>query len=126
MKIKCEWMNRNEAITNPDGQIIPCCFFANKLMVSMWFNYPQTYSLKDHIKNKGEASKLTNYPLNAFEAVHDPILKSYIEQKDKLNIFNNSMEEILDQPWWKELYESWKDEEKVSPVCKKYCSVEDD
>ena len=28
--IKCEWLSQDKILVNPDGQVFPCCYLANK------------------------------------------------------------------------------------------------
>jgi len=117
-------MSRKQVIVNPDGQVIPCCFFANLLLVADWFKYPRQYSHSDSKKN-WEEHRLTNYYLTAFETTIDPVLKEYIKHKDELNIFNDDLENIVNHEWFQKLYESWEDPDKISPVCVRNCTKDD-
>jgi len=119
--ISCEWMNRKRIVINPDGQVIPCCYFANNIFVSKQFGYPDTYEKPDEYPLE---YALVNYPSSARKTVHDPILKSYIDNEKDLNIFNNDIEDILDHKWFQELYDSWDDSDKISSICTKHCTVE--
>jgi hypothetical protein len=120
--ISCEWMTRKRIVVNPDGQVIPCCYFANNIFVSKQFGYPDKYESIDKYPLEYE---LVNYPLVSHETTQDPILNSYIENKQDLNIFNNDIEDILSHEWFQELYDSWNDENKISPICLKHCTIED-
>lgn len=120
--IHCEWMSTKRIISNPDGQVIPCCFFANSLQVSKWFDYPSDYDEQDYFDREQEY-KLVDYAKSAARAKFEPILQSYLDNKDDLNIFNKSLEEIVSHPWFNELYESWDDSDKVSGICIKNCQV---
>ena len=117
-------MSRKQAIVNPDGQVIPCCFFANLLLVADWFDYPQDYSHSEW-KKKEKEYRLTNYRLTAFETTIDPVLKDYIKHKDELNIFNDDLENIVNHSWFQRLYESWEDPDKISPICVRNCTKDD-
>jgi len=50
----------------------------------------------------------------------DPVLEAYKE--DEMNLNDRPLAEILDNPWWEQLYESWNDSDKISPKCVRYCS----
>lgn len=119
--IECEWLDTNRLIVNPDGQVVPCCFFANSLYVSKKFNYPKHYNPKDHpFELKDEMVK---YRLTATETVADPILRSYIEQEDDLNVNNKPLHEIVEHDWFNMLYQSWDDSNSVSPICVRNCKA---
>lgn len=117
--IECEWMARNELIINPDGQVVPCCFFANNLFVSKQYGFPESYTPTEPYPKE---YALVNYPLVSYEVTQDPILKSYIDHKDELNVFNHPLNVVLDHQWFKDLYDSWLDSDKVSPICVRQCS----
>lgn len=119
--ITCEWASTNRVITNPDGQVIPCCFFANIIYIAKLFDYPSEY---------GEAKpeeydleyQVGHIPRIAAAGKKDKILNSYIDSKDDLNLYNQDLEAILNHDWFKELEESWDDPSKVSNICMKHCS----
>lgn len=119
--ITCEWASTNRVITNPDGQVIPCCFFANIIYIAKMFDYPTEYE-----EAKPEEYDLEyqvgHIPLIAAAGRLDKILNDYIENKDELNLFNHDMETILNHDWFKRLEESWDDPDKVSGICMKHCS----
>ena len=118
--IECEWMRSKRLIVNPDGQVVPCCFFANALFVSKQHGYPQKFDKSNYkFELKDE---LTLYAFTSTETTADPILNSYIKQEDELNAYNTPLHEILDHNWYHELYASWDDEDKVSPICVRNCS----
>jgi len=117
--IKCEWLDRNELIINPDGQVIPCCFFANNMYVSSLFGFPQSYEPQHPFPRE---YSLVDYPRVAAETTEDHILAQYIEHRDDLNVNNDTLENILDHKWFHDLYDSWDDSDKLSPICKRNCS----
>ena len=54
-------------------------------------------------------------------------LHEYMETKEDHNVFNHTLEEILNNEWFtKTLPESWNDEDKCHRLCKKFCSVKSD
>tara|TARA_Y100001963_G_scaffold157862_1_gene255417 strand:- start:3808 stop:4299 length:492 start_codon:yes stop_codon:yes gene_type:complete len=131
--IKCSWMESNRLIINPDGQVIPCCYFANLIFVAEQFGNPTSYTLQKPFPME---YALVDFPKVAFQASgdrsnkgykpgpHHPMVKDYIKNKEELNIFKNPLKVILNNSWFKRLYESWDDREKVDPICVKMCSVE--
>jgi hypothetical protein len=118
--IECKWLKIGRIVINPDGQVLPCCFFANSVYVSKAFGYPTT-----HTKQKSQTldQELVNYEAYATKAPTVNVLKDYIANADDLNIFNNPLDEILAHPWFEQLYQSWDDSNKVSSVCVKHCTI---
>ncbi len=91
--IKCEWGILNKVVINPDGNVIPCCYFAISMLSS-----PPPWSGKflglDIIKKYG---------------------------KEEHNVFNKNLIDILKDSVWfnKDLPESW--EKKPTHVCMRFC-----
>ena len=92
--IKCQWLKAQKIIVNPDGQVVPCCFFANKIFRSK---------------------------LNPEIESGDVIIKSYIDQAKDLNAYNHSIQDIIQHDWFNELYDSWDDSDRVSRTCVRHC-----
>ena len=114
--IKCEWASTDRIITNPDGQVVPCCFFANLLYISKQLGYPE------ELPNiKREEFELEYQVAFTPLIVQDPILRDYIEHEEELNLFTNDLKDIINNDWFKRLEESWDDPEKVSSICVKHC-----
>ena len=98
MKIICEWAEKNRYLQNFNGQVYPCCYLVQT----------QTQKLFNG----------TNIP------EEQEIFNKYNEVKDELNIFNNSIEDILSHEWFtKTLPESWDDPDKTLRQCTKHCGV---
>jgi len=64
MTIKCKWGSNNRFVVNPDGQVLPCCYFAN-------VSYSST-NLNGVIKLYNEQK----HELNAFTRPIEDILTS--------------------------------------------------
>jgi len=64
MPIKCRWIEKNTFVVNPDGQVLPCCYFANVV-----YN-------KTHKKGILEQYDQQKDQLNAFNQPITEILKS--------------------------------------------------
>lgn len=120
--IKCEWMKGYRAIINPDGQVIPCCYFANP--IAMMQKFPDPAEVEPIDMDDKPIDKEIQYVEERASRMHrkQPILASYIRQADGMNLNNHTMEEIFDHPWFQELYDSWEDSDKVSSLCVKRCS----
>ena len=91
--ITCEWGSMNKIVINPDGNVIPCCYFAPTMLPPHppWGN------------------KLLNL---------DIIQK---HGKEEHNVFNKNLLDILKDSVWfnKELPESW--QKNPTHICKRYC-----
>ena len=90
--IKCSWGELNEISISFDGQVHPCCYFSN------------AYDRKDRL------------------FLDKPLMKSYSNQEKKLNIFHNTLSEIINHQWIKkELPDSWVSEKPINQ-CIRHCS----
>ena len=118
-------MSTNRLLVNPDGQVLPCCYFANALYLCDNNDVPEGewkpkdhYGIEDQLVDIGRATKNT---------AEDKVLKNYTENRGEYNIFNKPLDEILNSEWYtKTLPESWDDFKKVSGFCKRYCTVKND
>ena len=101
-------------LINPDGQVFPCCYLANK-----------TYKADQHGAAFPTMEEKSEEWGNWFwKEKSDAIMRKYIEHKDDLNVFNKPMEEIVNHPWFTEwLPESWEDEETRNEICVTFCEV---
>ena len=50
----------------------------------------------------------------------------YNKYSKELNIFENSIEDILKHKWWDELQESWKSDSQLDERCKRFCGEDND
>ena len=115
--IKCQWMEIKRALINHDGQVFPCCYFANiEYATSILGTNPNNWDIEHYgIWRKGDYVPQRNSKTS---------LQEYIDTKDEHNVFNHDLEEILNNEWFtKTLPESWNDEDKCQNVCKKFCSM---
>lgn len=95
-KINCKWEIDNRVLVNPDGQVLPCCYFAN----SHFFN------------------SITNKENNL---VTHPLIKHYNQYKKSHNVFHNNLLDIIKSDWFrKKLPDSWNSDSPV-PQCSKHC-----
>lgn len=100
-KIVCEWGVRNKVVINPDGQVLPCCYFCNP----HFFN-----------KNDPEVRK---------EFVNHPIMKEYKKYEPELNVFTADLMDIINHKWFQEILpDSWNSPEPVKQ-CSRYCKKYD-
>lgn len=100
--VVCEWMQSKRVIINPDGQIVPCCFIANVL-------YPM--------------NKITSTESIQKDIFPDPVLEEYYSSKQKYNIHNRPIDQILSDDWFTStLPESWNDSDRIPLQCWWNCS----
>ena len=97
-KIACEWGVRNKVVINPDGQVLPCCYFCN----------PHFYHKNDPKMRK--------------QFIDHPIMQEYKKCEKELNVFTANLMDIISHKWFqKTLPDSWNTPTPVAQ-CSKYCS----
>lgn len=115
--IKCQWMEVKRALINHDGQVFPCCYIANTEYVTsiLGMNLNEWEIESYGIWRKGDfVPEKKNHT-----AMHD-----YKNTKEQHNVFNYSLEEIVNNEWFtKTLPESWDDSDRCPRICKKFCMV---
>lgn len=122
--IKCEWMQTRRILVNPDGQVLPCCFFANVIYMYDRMGAPDKWEPKAEY---GISDQLMDVPRVAHETSKESILMDYYENRKEFNIFENDLEDILNSEWFqKTLPESWDDENKLSRQCKNFCQIKNE
>ena len=101
--IKCRWLEKGRIVVNPDGQVHPCCYFAN-------FNY-----IAKNTDPEG-------YRKNWDGTSNHSIMSEYEKDRDDLNVNNKSMKEILSHKWYsKSLPDSWKEQDTRHEICIRFC-----
>ena len=120
-KTHCKWMEDDEQmLINPDGQVLPCCYLSPYFRIDKMplKSREQAWKDFDKIEDQLYHIDLTNY------LVHNEYLyKEYEKRKDKLNIFENDLEDILNSEWFtKILPESWENEDTIAGPCKRICT----
>ena len=97
MKIVCEWGVKNKVAINPDGQVLPCCFFCN----------PHYFS-----KNSPEVKSWF---------MEHPVMQEYQKHQEEYNVFSTSLINIINSKWFqKTLPNSWKTDNPIHQ-CQKFC-----
>jgi MoaA/NifB/PqqE/SkfB family radical SAM enzyme len=100
-KIVCEWGVRNKVVLNPDGQVLPCCYFCNP-----------------HFYNK-------NDPKIRRQFIDHPIMQEYQKYQKELNVFTANLFDIINHKWFQEILpESWNSPTPVAQ-CSRYCKKYD-
>lgn len=96
----------NKFLVNPDKQVFPCCYLAN-----------QGYKFK--VTGKYNDAGMIS---RGVDDVAHPLMQSYYQNQEELNLENHSIEEILNHEWFtKTLPESW-DSDKPHRLCLVMCS----
>ena len=96
-KIVCEWGNKNKVVINPDGQVLPCCYFCN----------PHFYN-----KNDPEVRKWF---------IEHPIMQEYQKYQNELNVFTANLIDIINHKWYLTILpDSWNSDKPIHQ-CEKYC-----
>ena len=117
-------MQTKRVLVNPDGQVLPCCFFANVIYMYDRMGAPHDWTPK---KEYGISDQLMDVPRVAYETSQEDILMQYYENRHKYNVHNRPLEEILKDEWFaKTLPESWDDENKLVRQCQTYCQVKNE
>ena len=92
MTIKCSWGSKNRFVVNPDGQVLPCCYFANVVYSNTNLNGVGVLESYNHQKQD----------LNVFNKPIADILTS--------------------DWFTKTLPESWEDSATTHSICKRWCN----
>lgn len=120
-QIKCEWMAKNSALVNIDGQVYPCCYLADSFTLLNIFGRNIKDDFPDEI-NYGGANWSKSKQKDLDKKIH--LVEEYFKYKDELNLKNNSLENILNHEWFtKTLPESWKNDDLIHKKCKKHCNI---
>ena len=121
----CKWIEDDEKmLVQPDGQILPCCYLSNYYNAD---NIPlkSKEEVYDNVNNNFRKieDQLYYIDLVNYEVHNEYLYKEYQKRKDKLNIFNNDLEDILNNEWFtKILPESWKSKDTIAGPCKRICT----
>jgi|TARA_R110002153_G_scaffold22484_5_gene73806 hypothetical protein len=108
MVVDCEWLDQERILINPDGQVLPCCYIAN-------FYFEASQRL-----DQGKADKF--FSKHFADKMRHDVVQSYHNDRDKHNLFNNDMADIVNSEWYtKTLPESFKSEDTVHPICQQQC-----
>lgn len=124
LNIQCEWMKSKRLLINPDGQVFPCCYFANVMYTADKLGRPDSwkpkeeYGIEDQIGDTERVSYIT---------ATEGVLNEYHNEKEKYNIHHTPLEEIINSDWFtKTLPESWDNPNIAVRQCKKYCQMKDE
>jgi hypothetical protein len=118
-KTYCKWIEDDEQmLVGPDGQILPCCYLSG---------YFRAENISPKKPNTWEWNpindQLYHHDRVHYEVHQEYLFKEYEKRKDKLNIFTNDLEDILDNEWFtKILPESWEDPDKIATPCLRICT----
>lgn len=97
--MSCDWANRQIVHVDPDGQVHPCCYFANAY-------YRSTY-------NEGEES--------LYRMIH--LYREYNQNPEKYNVDKRSVHDISKDKWFNETLEaSWQSFDTLPQQCREHCT----
>jgi len=118
LNIRCQWMETKRLLINPDGQVLPCCFFANVM-----YMYDKLGTSEKIAEKKNQInSQIGDADIIKKQTETADVLMDYYKNKEKYNIHDTSLEDIIKSDWFtKTLPESWDDENKAPRHCKKHC-----
>lgn len=118
LNIECEWMQTKRLLVNPDGQVLPCCFFAN--VIYMYDKLGTTEKIAE--KRNQISDQIGDKATITSDTETTDVLMNYYNNREKYNIHNTPLEEIINSDWFtKTLPESWNDPKLLARQCKKYC-----
>lgn len=62
---------------------------------------------------------------NTMRGANQELMNIYNDNRDDLNVFNKTIDEINNHQWWELLEESWQDSDKTLRQCKRWCTVKE-
>lgn len=96
--VTCKWLEEGKVLVNPDGQVVPCCYMANPLLL--------------HLTDETQARMWQN----------NPVLKKYVDNKNEFNLNTKTLQEVLTSDWFnKDLPASWEDYTILPSMCQTFC-----
>jgi len=105
--INCRWLQDGKIVVNPDGQVYPCCYFAN-------YNYIETHKNKEIWEHRKQ------------NETTQELMKQYDDSKDDLNVNKKTIKEILSHDWFfNKLPDSWKEQNSRHEICIRFCQQDD-
>jgi hypothetical protein len=147
LNIECDWMKTKKLLINPDGQVLPCCYFANVIYMYDKMNSGNDFkdiskeskylldkneSVEERVKRRTEfesdiSKQIGDKSIINKQTKDENVLMNYYRNREKYNIFENDIESIINSEWFvKTLPESWNDEKSAPRQCKKHCQVKDE
>jgi len=97
--IYCRWsMPRNEILIKPDGSVVPCCYIGN----GYW----------QYLQDGNDRSKY----------LENKTMKDFIDNKEKYNVFNYTIKEIVDSEWYQKTLPASMKSDKPIHTCERNCS----
>ena len=105
--IECEWKKEGRVQINPDGQVYPCCYLCNP-------HYRFLLGFKSNLTHKEHKDEHTQH-----------IWDEYNDNKEKFNINNRSLEEILEGHYFNEIWKGIQGFEQQYKLvtCENVCGV---
>lgn len=148
LNIECQWMKSKRLLINPDGQVLPCCYFANVIYMYDKMNITEKLgssksdeskylldkdeSVEERVKRRNKfesdiSKQIGDKDRIIKETKEENVLMNYYKNKNEYNIFETDLEDIIESEWFlKTLPESWDSKEKAPRQCQEYCRVKDE
>lgn len=111
--IKCVYAANNSIKISGRGLVTPCCYLGTPLENGPW---------QDEYYNT-ETEKTMLQPSNAINK-KDPIhylMQKYIDNTDSFTLSNRGFIDIINDPWWDELEETWNNLDTTPSGCTTTC-----
>jgi hypothetical protein len=123
MNVRCQWMESKRLLINPDGQVLPCCYLANVIYMFDKLDVPEDRPVREN----NISNQIGDRNIIQHETFADNTLMQYYTNKEKYNIHNVGLEEIIGSEWFtKTLPESWDSPNRIIRQCEKYCTKKND
>jgi len=111
--IKCVYAANNSIKISARGLVTPCCYLGTPLENGPWQDeYYGHDTLKKMLRSTDAANK------------KDPIhylMSKYIDNAGSFTLSNRGFIDIIDDPWWDELEETWNDLDTAPLACTTTC-----
>jgi MoaA/NifB/PqqE/SkfB family radical SAM enzyme len=111
--IKCVYAENNSIKISAEGLISPCCYLGTPLENGPW---QDTYYNINAWKKNLMASNATKKE----DPLHH-LMKRYIDNADSFTLSNRGFVDIISDPWWDELEETWNNLDSAPVACVTTC-----
>tara|TARA_B100000424_G_scaffold261740_1_gene247035 strand:+ start:5403 stop:5765 length:363 start_codon:yes stop_codon:yes gene_type:complete len=105
-RIKCQWLEKDQILVNPDGQVLPCCYLGNT-----------------NFLNKHDETQRNSWRYGGVDGTKfNDVLLKYLKNKKDYNLNNKTMDEILSSDWFNiDLPNSWESYDTIPHACSTFC-----
>jgi len=106
IKIECSAAKSKNLKVNVTGMVGPCCYLATPLVTSSIYK-PHAPPSR-HITTSGRGG-------------FHPLMKEYVDNHHLYTLGNRTIGDIINDPWWNDLKNSWSDIKTASYGCERVC-----